>query len=61
MNIVSRFGANALHGTAFEFIRNGYFNAENAVLAQPDTLKRNQFGGTLGGPILKDKSHSRDR
>ena len=55
VNIVSRFGANDLHGTIFEFIRNGYFNAENAILAQPDTLKRNQFGGALGGPLLKDR------
>jgi hypothetical protein len=55
INIVTRAGSNKFHGTVFEFIRNGYFNAENAVLAQPDTLKRNQFGGTIGGPILKDK------
>jgi hypothetical protein len=55
INIVTRSGSNKFHGTLFEFIRNGYFNAENAVLAQPDTLKRNQFGGTIGGPIMKDK------
>lgn len=55
VNIVSRAGANQIHGTIFEFIRNGYFNAENAILAQPDVLKRNQFGGTIGGPIRKDK------
>jgi hypothetical protein len=55
INIVTRAGSNQFHGTVFEFIRNGYFNAENAVLAQPDTLKRNQFGGTIGGPILKDR------
>ena len=55
VNIVTRAGSNQLHGTLFEFIRNGYFNAENASLAQPDILKRNQFGGTFGGPIRKDK------
>ncbi len=55
INIVSRAGANAFHGTVFEFLRNGYFNAENAILARPDILKRNQFGATLGGPILKNR------
>ena len=55
INIVTRAGTNQIHGTVFEFIRNGYFNAENAILRQPDTLKRNQFGGTIGGPIHKDK------
>jgi Carboxypeptidase regulatory-like domain len=55
VNIVSRSGTSQFHGTVFEFIRNGYVNAENAILAQPDTLKRNQFGGTFGGPILKNR------
>ncbi len=55
VNIVTRAGSNAFHGTLFEFIRNGFFNAENASLPSPDILKRNQFGGTLGGPIQKDK------
>ena len=55
VNIVTRAGSNQFRGTVFEFIRNGYFNAENAILAQPDVLKRNQYGGTLGGPILKKK------
>ncbi len=55
VNIVSRSGTNKFHGNVFEFIRNGYFNAENAILAQPDNLKRNQFGGTIGGPIIKNK------
>ena len=55
VNIITHSGTNKLHGTVFEFIRNGYVNAENAALAQPDNLKRNQFGGTIGGPIRKDK------
>lgn len=55
VNIVTRSGTNDVHGTVFEFIRNGFFNAENAVLAIPDPLKRNQYGATLGGPILKNK------
>ena len=55
VNIVTRAGTNKFHGTIFEFIRNGYFNANNALSLVPDSLKRNQFGGTLGGPVLHDK------
>lgn len=55
VNIITRAGTNQFHGTVFEFIRNGYFNAENAALPTPDILKRSQFGGTIGGPIQKDK------
>ena len=55
VNIVTRSGTNQFHGSVFEFIRNGYFNAENYFATTPDTLKRNQFGFAAGGPILKDK------
>lgn len=54
VNIVSRSGTNQFHGSAFEFIRNGYFNALNYYASGADVLKRNQFGFALGGPILKD-------
>jgi hypothetical protein len=55
VNIVTKSGTNQIHGSVFEFIRNGYFNAENYFATTPDTLKRNQFGFAAGGPILKDK------
>ena len=55
VNIVSRSGSNQIHGTAFEFIRNGYVNATNKFSPLPDVLKRNQFGAALGAPILRDK------
>ncbi len=55
INIVTNAGGNKFHGTVFEFIRNGAVNGENAILATPDILKRNQFGGTIGGPVVKDK------
>ena len=55
INIVSRSGTNNIHGTVFEFIRNGYFNARNALSTQPDILKRNQFGFAVGGPVIKNK------
>src|SRR5207253_5226083 len=43
------------HGDLFEFVRNGALNARNAFASDRDTLKRNQYGGTLGGPIVKNK------
>jgi hypothetical protein len=52
---VTKSGTNEIHGTLFEFVRNGKFNARNFFAAKRDTLKRNQFGGTLGGPIIKNK------
>ena len=52
---VTRSGANSFHGDAFDFIRNGDFNARNFFSATRDTLKRNQFGGVIGGPIIKNK------
>ncbi len=55
VNVVTKSGTNQLHGTAFDFLRNGDLNARNFFAAEPDQLKRNQFGGSVGGPIVKDK------
>ena len=55
VNIITKSGTNQYHGSAFEFVRNGDLNARNFFAPQQDTLKRNQYGGSLGGPILKDK------
>jgi hypothetical protein len=52
---VTRSGTNTFHGDAFDFLRNGDMNARNFFAATRDTLKRNQFGGTIGGPVKKDK------
>ena len=51
VNAVTKSGTNALHGTAFEFVRNAEFNARNFFAATTDGLKRNQYGGTIGGPV----------
>lgn len=56
MNAVTRGGTNQFHGTLFEFLRNSALNGRNYFSARQDGLKRNQFGGTLGGPIRKDKT-----
>ena len=53
VNVVTRSGTNSLHGTAFDFLRNGDLNARNFFAASTDVLKRNLFGGSLGGPIRK--------
>ena len=55
VNVVTKSGTNQIHGNLFEFVRNGAFNARNFFAASQDTLRRNQFGGTLGGPIKRDK------
>ena len=55
VSAVVKSGTNSFHGDAFEFFRNGVLNARNSFAARRDTLKRNQYGGTIGGPIKKDK------
>ncbi|MDA2926437.1 carboxypeptidase regulatory-like domain-containing protein [Acidobacteria bacterium AH-259-G07] len=56
VNVITRSGSNEYHGSLFHFHRNRALNARNFF--QPDTtpLVQNQFGGTFGGPIIKDKS-----
>src|SRR5260370_7592718 len=53
--MVTKGGTNQIHGDLFEFLRNGDFNARNASALARDTLKRNQFGGVIGGPVRKNK------
>ncbi len=55
VNIITRSGTNEIHGSAFEFIRNGDLNARQFFAPAQDQLKRNQFGGSFGGPIVKNK------
>jgi Carboxypeptidase regulatory-like domain/TonB dependent receptor len=58
VNVITKSGTNSFHGDAFEFVRNPAFNAQNffATPATPDRIKRNQYGGTIGGPIIHDKT-----
>jgi hypothetical protein len=55
VNAVTKSGTNQFHGDLFEFLRNGDLNARDFFAKTRDTLKRNQFGGTVGGPVKKDK------
>ena len=59
VNIVTKSGTNALHGDAFDYFRNNALDARNYFnfVGQPQaSFKNNQFGGSLGGPVVKDKT-----
>jgi hypothetical protein len=62
VNVITKSGTNFFHGDVFEFLRNSVFNARNFFAPinlkdnGRDQLKRNQFGGTIGGPIIHDKT-----
>ncbi len=55
VNAVTKSGTNEYHGDAFEFVRNTIFNGRDYLATTGDGVKRNQFGGTIGGPIRKNK------
>src|SRR3989454_1601772 len=56
INAVTRSGTNAFHGSVYEFLRNSALDARNFFDATIPPFKRNQFGGSLGGPIRKDRT-----
>ena len=60
VNAITRSGTNSFHGTAYEFLRNSALDAanffENAGGIPKSPFKRNQFGGALGGPIIKSRT-----
>jgi hypothetical protein len=63
VNVLTKSGTNQFHGTAFEFLRNTIFNANDffynrnnpASATTKQVLNQNQFGGVLGGPVIKNK------
>lgn len=55
INASLKSGTNAFHGSLFEFLRNDKLDARNFFLKDVVPLKRNQFGGTLGGPVWRDR------
>ena len=57
VNTITKSGSNAVHGSVYEFFRSNKMDAKNLLSAPGfNTLRFNQFGGTLGGPIQKDKN-----
>ena len=58
VNVITKSGSNAFHGSVYEFLRNDIFDARN-FFARPGVatpFRENQFGATLGGPIVRDKT-----
>ena len=59
INVITKGGTNTFHGSLFEFLRNEDLNANDFIFNRAGqkrpTLRQNQFGGTIGGPVLKDK------
>ncbi len=53
--VVTKSGTNAYHGSLYEFIRNDALDTRNFFSTNVEPLKQNQFGGTVGGPIKRDK------
>ncbi|HYM12967.1 MAG TPA: carboxypeptidase-like regulatory domain-containing protein [Bryobacterales bacterium] len=56
VQLSTRSGTNEFHGSAFEFLRNNDLDARNFFSRAVTPFKRNQYGGTFGGPIVKDKT-----
>src|SRR5262245_39110145 len=55
-NVTTKSGGNTFHGSAFEFLRNNAFDSKNFFAAKKEKLERNQFGGTVGGPVFKNRT-----
>jgi hypothetical protein len=56
VDVVTKSGSNSLHGSLFEFLRNDALNANTWNALSKPPLRRNQFGGSFGGPIIKDRT-----
>jgi Carboxypeptidase regulatory-like domain len=55
VNVVTKSGTNTLHGSVYEFLRNDKLDARSYFDPERGKLQRNQFGGTIGGPVVKNK------
>ena len=55
--IVTRSGTNQIHGTLYEFLRNDALNANNYFAPRMEELKQNQYGGTIGGPLVHNRAY----
>ncbi|MGA8152990.1 MAG: TonB-dependent receptor [Terriglobales bacterium] len=55
VNVITKSGTNQLHGSLYEFLRNDKLDARSYFDPTRGALKRNQFGGTVGGPVIKNK------
>ena len=58
VSLISKTGTNAFHGSVFDYLRNNYFDAHGPIKTthKVPVFQLNQFGGSLGGPIIKDRT-----
>ena len=56
VSVVTKSGTNQFHGSLFEYLRNDVFDARNTFDISKPALRMNQFGGSIGGPIIKEKT-----
>ncbi len=56
LNATTKSGSNQFHGALFEFMRDDRFDARNFFARETEELKRHQFGGTIGGPMLRNRT-----
>ena len=61
VNMITKSGTNRLHGSAYEFLRNSYADAKGEFATLVPPLRRNQYGGTVGGPVMLPHYNGRDR
>jgi len=57
LQVATKSGANTVHGTAFEYLRTKSLNAQGVFETTKPDFRRNQFGGSVGGPIVADRMH----
>ncbi len=56
INVVTKSGTNAVHGTIYDFVRDDNFNAPNVLSATTLPMNQQQYGGSLGGPLVRNRS-----
>ena len=61
VSVITKSGTNQIHGDAFDFLRNRVINARNYFASSVDPLKRNQYGGTIGAPVVLPHYNGRDK
>src|SRR5260370_40463463 len=56
LNAITKSGTNKFHGTGFDFYRDTFLNTKNFFQKTPSVFHQNQYGGTIGGPLPKNKT-----
>ncbi|HZL50241.1 MAG TPA: TonB-dependent receptor [Terracidiphilus sp.] len=56
VNVITKSGTNSFHGSAYNYLRNNFFDASPYFQKSVNPLKQNQFGGSLGGPVIRNRT-----